>query len=192
MTDLDKMARELLAKWHLDRGMSEKVARDCRNGVIDIPEIYWELIRTALLAAPPGWKLVPVVPGNEPAPVAIVVEQDTAYSAYPYGIKKLRDAAAHLRTGTLLYAAPQPTQAIDLERALRDLLQQWGELDYPMSYEGRISQDTLDACAADVQALIDGQANARSSSEHSDSLPATQSNTTHNLEKERLEDSKNG
>ena len=62
MTDLDKMARELLAKWHLDRGMSEKVARDCRNGVIDIPEIYWELIRAALLTAPPGYVLVPVEP----------------------------------------------------------------------------------------------------------------------------------
>lgn len=51
--------------------------------------------------------------------------------------------------------------AIDLEKALRDLLQQWGELNYPMSYEGRISQDTLDACVADVQALIDVQATPR-------------------------------
>lgn len=60
MTDLDKMAREILAQWHLDRGLSEKVAQDCRDGVIDIPEIYWELIRSALLTAPPGWTLVPV------------------------------------------------------------------------------------------------------------------------------------
>ena len=60
MTDLDKMARELLAQWHLDRGLSEKLAQDCRDGVIDIPEIYWELIRSALLTAPPGYVLVPV------------------------------------------------------------------------------------------------------------------------------------
>ena len=65
MTDLDKMARELLAQWHLQKGLSEKVANDCRTGAINIPDIYWDLIRAVLLTAPPGHVLVPVEAGEK-------------------------------------------------------------------------------------------------------------------------------
>lgn len=89
------------------------------------------------------------------APVAVVVDQDTAYSAYPYGIKKLGDAT-HLRAGTLLYTAPQPAQAIDLEQFREAVL-------VARSYYAEMAGDIHDPTHNDVSdcdrllALIDGQ-----------------------------------
>lgn len=57
------------------------------------------------------------------------------------------------RVQTLPAAAP----AIDLEQ-FRELLNQWKGSEYPLSYEGTHSQRALNACIADLQALIDGQA----------------------------------
>ena len=97
MTDLDKMARELLAQWHLDRGLSEKVARDCRNGVIDIPDIYGDLIRAALLTAPPGYRLVPIIPTDAMRQAAhrapLFGHPETGGQSYP-GIYRAMIAAA--------------------------------------------------------------------------------------------------
>lgn len=121
MTDLDKMTRELLAQWHLDRGLSEKVAQDCRDGVIDIPEIYWELIRSALLTALPGWTPVGAAP-------AIDLEQ------FREAVTYFRDAYAASSLGPDSWQSAKATEA---NRLL---------------------------------ALIDEQANVRSSSEHSNSL----------------------
>ena len=54
MTDLDKMARELLSGGHP------------RKPGFTVTRRRAELaIRTALLTAPPGWKLVPVEPTDE-------------------------------------------------------------------------------------------------------------------------------
>lgn len=91
------------------------------------------------------------------APVAVVVDQDTAYSAYPYGIKKLGDAT-HLRAGTLLYTAPQPAQAIDLEQFREAVL-------VARSYYAEMAGDIHDPTHNDVAdcdrllALIDGSKN---------------------------------
>ena len=57
MTDLDKMARELLAAELRRRGLGA-VAQAVVNGSYD-DEPEHSSIRAALLTAPPGWKLVP-------------------------------------------------------------------------------------------------------------------------------------
>lgn len=150
------------------------------------------------------------------APVAVVVDQDTAYSAYPYGIKKLHDAV-NLRAGTLLYAAPQPAPAIDLEQlrktvadamnfiahfswawngtgqhpntirtdlqsllALIDLQAPTIDLErYAVAIQyaidgmreaGGITNVKVAGKLASLLALIDGQANVRSSPEHCSEL----------------------
>lgn len=67
MTDLDKMARELLAAEYGKAG-SRRFAEDLRSGcdIGDSDTAYAvQAIRAALLAAPPGWKLVPVEPTEE-------------------------------------------------------------------------------------------------------------------------------
>ncbi len=102
------------------------------------------------------------------APVAVVVDQDTAYSAYPYGIKKL-DGAVHLRAGTLLYAAPQPAPAIDLEQFRKAVMRfkALAELgvdveSMPMHFMKSQEKYAADVAEADrLLALIDEQPNKR-------------------------------
>lgn len=66
MTDLDKLARELLADQYdcdLPGSWIAKKLRGEFEGQLRVADINaLAAIRTALLAAPPGWKLVPVQP----------------------------------------------------------------------------------------------------------------------------------
>ncbi|OBU61952.1 hypothetical protein [Stenotrophomonas maltophilia] len=55
-----------------------------------------------------------------------------------------------------LYAAP-PAQAVDLG-GLREMLHDWKNSDYPLSYEGQCAQRALDACVADLKGWLDSQA----------------------------------
>ena len=65
MADLDKMARELLAEEFVKEGYSSGTAEDMALDGVRIPAI--RAIRAALLAAPPGYVLVPVEPTQEMA-----------------------------------------------------------------------------------------------------------------------------
>lgn len=66
-------------------------------------------------------------------------------------------AAKELRDLLAKAVRHQPAPAIDLG-PFRELLNQWKGSEYPLSYEGQHSQRALNACIADLQALIDGQA----------------------------------
>ena len=66
MTDLDKMARELLAAEYVRDGATH--APDCIRREATLTRLEYRsvrAIRAALLTAPPGWKLVPVEPTDE-------------------------------------------------------------------------------------------------------------------------------
>lgn len=65
MTELDKMARELLAA-EFDARLAAGTADMIRTGDEDrVYSAFLDAIRAALLTAPPGWKLVPVEPTDE-------------------------------------------------------------------------------------------------------------------------------
>jgi hypothetical protein len=69
MTDLDKMARELLADQYERDLPGSGIAKKLRGeftGLLRVADIIaLAAIRDALLTAPPGWKLVPVEPTME-------------------------------------------------------------------------------------------------------------------------------
>ena len=62
MTDLDKMARELLAA-EFDARLAAGTADMIRTGDEDrVYSAFLDAIRAALLTAPPGYALVPIIP----------------------------------------------------------------------------------------------------------------------------------
>lgn len=65
MSEIDKMARELLAAEHSKIGNTFR-AEDIRKGRVNSDEhLAINAIRAALIAAPPGWKLVPIPPTDD-------------------------------------------------------------------------------------------------------------------------------
>ncbi len=98
MTDLDKMARELLAdQYECDLPWSE-IAKRLRGefeGQLRVADIIaLAAIRAALLTAPPGWKLVPIPPTDD----MIEAAQD---SHMPFG-------DMHFAITSAILAAPEP------------------------------------------------------------------------------------
>lgn len=90
MTDLDKMAREMLAAELRRRGLGA-VARAVVNGSYD-DEPEHSAIRAALLTAPPGYVLVPVEP--TPEMVASAREHHEGSPYLPIGLYRAMIAAA--------------------------------------------------------------------------------------------------
>lgn len=95
MNELDKMARELLAAEYERHGHTLRAA-ECLGGRNDLirSEQALHVIRTALLTAPPGWKLVPIPPADEMI--------DAANDAHmPFG-------DMHFAITSAILAAPEP------------------------------------------------------------------------------------
>lgn len=100
--------------------------------------------------------------GIDPTVVALLWEDDgPCYALKPInGLWNLTPISRQIPPGhdwRVPVMRPQPAPAIDLG-PFRELLNQWKGSEYPLSYEGQHSQRALNACIADLQALIDGQA----------------------------------
>lgn len=90
MIEIDKMALELLAAEYDNAGYGDFLGGSLGEG----EEIACRAIRAALLAAPSGWKLVPVQPTDEMI--------DSAEGAYmPFG-------DMHFAITSAILAAPEP------------------------------------------------------------------------------------
>lgn len=94
MTDLDKMALELLAAEFERSGASAEAVDSLRHADLVSPAIAvsTRAIRTALLTAPPGRKLVPVEP--TPEMVGAAREHHEAEAYLPFSLYKAMIAAA--------------------------------------------------------------------------------------------------
>lgn len=116
----------------------------------------WQLrVQVSELPMPPGhdWRVPVMRPASaQSKPVAVIP------TGHPTSVVQWLGPMPP--QGTCLYTAPAP--AIDLEQ-FRELLSQWKGSEYPLSYEGTHSQRALNACIADLQALIDGQAKLQAS-----------------------------
>ena len=106
MVELDKLAWELLAA-AFDAAESAKQGDQIRAGTDTAPVVGHALaaIRAALLAAPPGWKLVPV----EPTPMMIATfRADNEHGALSWMTHTaLRCADFRSRYAGMLAAAPK-------------------------------------------------------------------------------------
>lgn len=107
MTDLGKMALELLAAELERSGAATEAVESLRHADLVSPAIAvsTRAIRTALLTAPPGWKLVPV----EPTPLMVATfRADNANGAMSWMTHTtLRCADFSSRYAGMIAAAPE-------------------------------------------------------------------------------------